>query len=226
MKITKILLIVTIFLSCLSTIARDKKVLITVSENDALIYANGQEVGIGSANVVVPAYEQLTVQVKKVGFLTQQHTFYNGVGHQPPPPKTYFFDLQKDDAFTASVKSDKANVDFSIVVNPKLDQTDAWKLTNQIVTDYFDAIEVADKETSYLRTAWSIQTFQQNTIRTRLIIKLGNSNPLTFKIKLVSESSGASGTSVKADEQFKEWDRVLRKYENIISDFSTRLGNN
>jgi hypothetical protein len=56
-----------------------------------------------------------------------------------------------------------------------------------------------------------------------LIIKLGSSNPLTFKVKLVSEFSGASGTSVKADEQFREWDRVLRKYQNIISDFSTRL---
>jgi hypothetical protein len=112
-----------------------------------------------------------------------------------------------------------------VEINSKYEPSDAWKLTTQIVTDYFDAIEVADKETSYLRTAWSIQSFEQNTIRTRLIIKLGNSNPLTFKVKLVSEYSGNSGTSVKADEQFHEWDRVLRKYQNIISDFSTRLGN-
>jgi hypothetical protein len=132
--------------------------------------------------------------------------------------------MKRDDAEEASVKTDQANVDFAVEVNPKFDPTDAWKLATQIVTDYFDAIEVSDKETSYLRTAWSIQTFQQNTIRTRLIIKLGNSNPLTYKVKLVSENSGASGTSVKSDEQYREWDRVLRKYQNIISDFATRLG--
>ena len=132
--------------------------------------------------------------------------------------------MKRDDAEEASVKTDQANVDFAVEVNPKFVPTDAWKLATQIVTDYFDAIEVSDKETSYLRTAWSIQTFQQNTIRTRLIIKLGNSNPLTYKVKLVSENSGASGTSVKSDEQYREWDRVLRKYQNIISDFATRLG--
>lgn len=226
MKTINLILIITMVFSSFNTIAMSKKVFITVSEKDAAIYADGLEVGIGSATVIVPAYAQLTVQVKKVGFLTQQHTFYNGVNRQPKPPKTYFFNLEKDDAYEASIKNDKANVDFSIIVNEKLNDVDAWKLTIKIVTDYFDAIEVADKETSYLRTAWSIQTFQQNTVRTRLIIKLGNSNPLTFKVKLVSESSGDSGTSVKADEQFKEWDRILRKYENIISDFSTRLGSN
>jgi hypothetical protein len=140
------------------------------------------------------------------------------------PPNKQFFEMKKDDAEEASIKTDQANIDFSVEVNKKLSVVEAWKLTNQIVTDYFDAIEVADKETSYLRTAWSIQSFLQNTIRTRLIIKLSKSEPLTFKVKLVSEYSGISGTSVKADEQFHDWDRILRKYQNVISDFSNRLG--
>ena len=141
------------------------------------------------------------------------------------PPKKQFFDMKTDDAEAASIKTDQANIDFSVEVNRKLEINDVWKRTNQIVTDYFDAIEVADKETSYLRTAWSVQSFQQNTIRTRLIIKLSKSEPLTYKVKLVSEFSGAPLTSVKADEQFHEWDRVLRKYQNVISDFTNRLGN-
>lgn len=114
-------------------------------------------------------------------------------------------------------------MDFEIVVNPELTLDEAWKLVYLIVTDYFDAIEVSDKETSYLRTAWSVQSFLQNTIRTRLIIKLANSSPLTFKVKLNSEYSGTARTSVKADELYRSWDRVLRKYENIIGDFSNRL---
>jgi hypothetical protein len=200
-----------------------QKVLVAASESDAQIIVDGQNLGTGSLEIKVPRGMCVNVKVQKVGFLKYEQTYCNKTGSTPPPKKQYF-DMKKDDALEASIKTDQANVDFAVVVNPKLDATNSWKLTTQIVTDYFDAIEVSDKETSYLRTAWSIQTFQQNTIRTRLIIKLGNSNPLTFKIKLVSEYSGISGTSVKADEQFREWDRILRKYQNVIGDFSTRLG--
>jgi hypothetical protein len=133
--------------------------------------------------------------------------------------------MKKDDAIEASLKTDQANVDFEVTVNKNLDLSEAWKLTTRIVTDYFDAIEVSDKETSYLRTAWSVQSYSQNTIRSRFIVKLSNSNPLTFKVKMVSEHSDVAGTGVKDDERFKEWDRVLKKYQNIITDFQTRLAN-
>lgn len=199
-------------------------VVVSASEPDAKIIVDGQNLGTGTLKVKVPKNSCVNVKIQKNGFLKYEQTYCNKKDATPPPKKQYF-EMKKDDAEEASIKTDQANIDFAVEVKKSLDQTDAWKLTSQIVTDYFDAIEVADKETSYLRTAWSIQVFEQNTIRTRLIIKLGNSNPLTYKIKLVSEFSGNSGTSVKADEQFREWDRVLRKYQNIISDFSTRLGN-
>lgn len=203
-------------------IANAQTVTVSASEPDAKIIVDGQNLGTGTLKIKIPKGTCVTVKIQKVGFLKYEQTYCYKKGQTLPPTKQYF-EMKKDDAEEASIKTDQANVDFSVEVNTKYDATEAWKLTNQIVTDYFDAIEVADKETSYLRTAWSVQSFQQNTIRTRLIIKLGNSNPLTFKIKLVSEFSGVSGTSVKADEQFREWDRVLRKYQNIISDFSTRL---
>ena len=101
---------------------------------------------------------------------------------------------------------------------------DAWKLMSQIIETYFDVIEVTDRETGYLRTAWVAQTFKQRTIRTRMIVKLGSTDPLTYKIKLVSEQAGAAQTSVKNDELFKEWDRVLRKYKEVIHEIQTRLG--
>lgn len=199
-------------------------VTISASEPDAKIIVDGQNLGTGTLRIKVPKESCVNVKIQKVGFLKYEQTYCNKKGGTNPPSKQYF-EMKKDDAEEASIKTDQANVDFAVEVNKKYEILDAWKLTTQIVTDYFDAIEVSDKETSYLRTAWSIQSFQQNTIRTRLIIKLGNSNPLTYKIKLVSESSGSAGTSVKSDEQFREWDRVLRKYQNIISDFSNRLGN-
>lgn len=199
-----------------------QKVNISTSESDAKIIVNGQLVNSGNYILKVDKNECYNVKAQKVGFLRYEATVC-GKKAGPEPPKSLFFDMKPDDSVEASIKTDQANVDFEIIVNPDLSPDEAWKLTTQIVTDYFDAIEVSDKETSYLRTAWSVQSFNQNTIRTRLIIKLAKSSPLTFKIKLNSESSGNNATSVKADEQFREWDRILRKYGNVINDFSTRL---
>ena len=199
-----------------------QKVNISASESDAQILINGKSVSSGSYILKIEKDQCYNVKAIKSSFLKYDATVC-GRKAGPEAPKTLFFDMKKDDSEEASVKADQANIDFEIAVNPDLSQTDAWKLVTQIVTDYFDAIEVSDKETSYLRTSWNIQTFAQNTVRTRLIIKLSKSNPLTYKVKLNSEYSGNSGTSVKADEQFREWDRILRKYQNVIGDFSTRL---
>ncbi|MNK01040.1 hypothetical protein D3C87_188330 [compost metagenome] len=212
----------SLFLLFLTFLLQAQTVKISASEPDAAIVINGQQVGAGNYKLKLDSKECYTVKIEKAGFLKYTSTVC-GKKAGPEPPKNLHFEMKKDDAEEASIKTDQANVDFEIEVNPDLSMTDAWKLTSQIVTDYFDAIEVSDKETSYLRTAWSVQSFQQNTIRTRLIIKLAKSNPLTFKVKLNSEYSGANATSVKADEQFRDWDRILRKYKNVISDFSTRL---
>jgi hypothetical protein len=69
----------------------------------------------------------------------------------------------------------------------------------------------------------AIAPIMQNTIRTRLIIKESSSEPLVFKVKLISEESNLPLTSVKSDELYKEWDRVLRSYSDIISELQARL---
>lgn len=215
---------VVLFLSAATFAVKAQTVMVSASEPDAAIIVDGQSLGTGNLKIKVPKNSCVNVKVQKAGFLKYEQTYCNKKG-QTEPPKKQFFDMKRDDAEEASVKTDQANIDFSIEISKKQEPIEVWKRANQVVTDYFDAIEVSDKETSYLRTAWSVQSFQQNTIRTRLIIKLAKSEPLTYKVKLVSEYSGAPLTSVKADEQFHDWDRILRKYQNVISDFTTRLGN-
>ena len=211
-----------VFLLLCSSLSYAQKTRISASEPDAQILVNGEKVGIGSYTLKLNKKECYNVRAIKPGFLKYETTLC-GRKAGPEAPKVFFFDMKKDDSEIASIQTDQANVDFEIIVNQDLSTDEAWKLVYLIVTDYFDAIEVSDKDTSYLRTAWSVQSFMQNTIRTRLIIKLANSDPLTFKVKLNSEYSGTARTSVKADELFRPWDRVLRKYENVIGDFNTRL---
>jgi len=197
-----------------------KKIDFGCSETDAEIYINGKLLGKGTLSIVVPSKSCITVIVKKIGFLIEKIEFCNKKG-MAKPPKSYYMQLVRDDAFDASVQTDIANIDIEIKATIGKDK--AWKLINQIVLSYIDVIEMTDKETGYLRTAWSLKTFKQNTIRTRIIIKQHSDDPLTFKIKLVSEESRRALTSVKSDELYKEWDRVLRSYSNVISEFQARV---
>ena len=204
----------------LSSFAMKKTIVVSASEEDAKIYKNGKYIGSGQVEIVIVSNSCATVEARKVGFLTQKVKFCNNK-YSAKPPKTFFFEMKRDDSYDASIRSDIANLD--IELKSSKDEKEAWKLISQIVTSYFDVIEITDRETGYLRTAWVAQGFKQNTIRTRLIIKQASSSPLVYKMKLVSEYSGAAGTSIKRDEQYREWDRVLRKYSNIISELTTRL---
>ncbi|MBV1922883.1 MAG: hypothetical protein KUG68_02525, partial [Flavobacteriaceae bacterium] len=198
-----------------------RKVELGTSESDADIYINGKLVGKGSTIVTVAYKDCVTVIVKKIGFLTERIEFCNKKD-MTKPPKTYYIEMKRDDAYDASIQTDIANIDIELKCN-NIDKDKAWKLINQIVLTYIDVIEMTDKETGYLRTSWSLKTFLQNTIRTRIIVKESSSDPLTFKVKLISESSNLPMTSVKSDELYKEWDRVLRSYSDVIGEFQARI---
>jgi hypothetical protein len=224
MKGKLILFVLTLFLS-IPGLAKDKKIRFSCSEADAKIYVEGKLVGSGQADIIVPGYTCLAVKIEKTGYLIGKVEFCNKPGFAPPP-KIYQYTLEKDDAYDASTATDISNVD--IEVKTTKNSTEAWKLMSQIITTYFDAIETTDKETGYLRTAWVVKSFKQSLIRTRLVVKSGGSdkagNITSYKIKLISEISTVPNASVKNDEQFKEWDRILRKYKDVISEVQSRLG--
>ena len=223
MKIRNFSLLLFSFLLVLSAsdaFAAKSKVQVSASESDATIYVDGVRMGTGRVDIVVLDNSCVTVKTEKVGFLDEIITFCNKK-NAAKLPKTYYIEMRRDDSYDASIQLDIANIDMEIRTNKPYD--DAWKLLNQIVVSYIDAIEITDKETGYIRTSWEVQSYTQNTVRTRIIVKLGSEDPLSFKIKLVSEISRQPLTSVKADELFREWDRVLRKYANLNSEIQSRL---
>lgn len=196
-----------------------EKLKISASEQDAVIYVDGKPSG-SSAEIKIDKGSCVTVKIVKVGFLTENLSFCDKK-NAATIPKSLFVEMRHDDSYDASLKIDFANND--IDVRTSKPETDAWRLMNQIITSQFDIIEITDKETGYLRTAWAVQTFKGNTIRSRIVVKLGSIEPLYYKIKLMSEQSGESGTSPKSDEKFQEWDRVLRKYEGVVTEIQNRL---
>lgn len=201
---------------------KDRLILVNTTPNVASIFIDGKEIAKGEFNVKVLKGTCVEVVAQSPGYVDEKKTYCNQ-DNMPVPPLAENLKLIVDEAYTSSVASDQANVNFNIEVNAAKTEDEAWKIMSQIVTGAFDILEIADKETGYIRTAWSVKTFKSNTIRTRVIVKLGDTKPLKYVVKIVSEQSGKGGTSVKEDDSFKQWDRILNTYKDFINEIQARL---
>ncbi len=203
---------------------KETVVKVTVDPPQANIYVNGENVGQGSADISIPKNDCVKIQVGTNGWLWQSVSYCNKKKATNKPPKSKYFQLMRDEAFDASVSgSDISNLDIPIKVREGMSEQDAWRRMAQIITGYFDIIEVSDRETGYMRTAWYLKSFSNATTRTRVIVKLANDDPLTYKIKIMSEKANGPGISAKADEAYDEWDRILRTFSGLIEEIQTRM---
>lgn len=196
------------------------EVTVSTNETGTKIYENGKYVAEDNYTVKIRWNSCANIKFEKVGFLTKTVELCNDKYHTKPS-KTYSQPMEKDEAYEASQKDNVANTDIDINTSKK--EADAWKQLCIIVNSYFDIPETQDMENGYMRTAWVVQSFNSSTVRTRVIIKQSSIQPLIYKAKICSEISDESGTDVKKDEKFRPWDRVLRKYESLISELQTRL---
>jgi len=201
--------------------AKEKGCKVTVSaDEDAKIFVNGKLVGNGATEIIVPPDGSANVRVEKVGYVAKERNYIND--NQHVLPRSEFIKLRKDQAYASSVSTATANQDIEIKTNMSEDA--AWKLMTKIITNTFDVIQLTDKNTGYMYTAWVVRKIDNYTIRTRMIIKPGSSDQL-YKAKLVSEIAYGD-IPVLEDEHFEPWDRVLRTYENVISELQGRMERN
>lgn len=201
-------------------VLKDRQVSVRTTPQDASIQIDGRTLGSGEYKARILYDQCVELIVSKPGFVPVKKSYCNEEGVQAPPLADHII-LKTDEAFTSSIQSDQANVNFTIET-PKAEE-EAWKIISQITMNYFDNIELADRETGYIRTSWNVKSFENNTIRTRIIVKQADISPLKYTIKIVSETSGESQTSVKNDENFRSWDRLLNTYKDVISEYQSRL---
>jgi len=204
---------------------------ITTVPSDAKIYFNGQLYGTGTAKLELSKQAKVILKVEREGYITitKTYLFKGGSRFAKSLRESYYrgqnhftITLIKDDKYVnpldVSTKTDSINSFIICNVDPKYNSLDAWKIATKIVTDYFDDIENNKNELGTLKTNWVPQIVGIRKIRTRLIIKIDSENPLSFKIKIQSEYSDYINAYENDDENFKEWDRVLNKYKNLIPD--------
>jgi len=201
---------------------RDRMVALAAEPATADIFVAGRKVATGQFNVAIRAGTCTEVRIEAPAFSTQRREYCNQDNSQPIPFEE-MVKLGRDEAWDLSMASDQANVNFTIEVGSQRSADDAWKTISQIVTNSFDVLEVTDKETGYLRTGWNVRRFSDKVIRTRVIVKLADANPLKYTIKLASEKSDDGRATVKDDELFREWDRVLLQYKDLINEVQSRL---
>ncbi len=200
----------------------DRVVKVNTTPETAEIKMNGKIVGNGSYEVKVPNNECVEVIILKDAYISRKLNYCNSKEYQEPPV-TDHIELMEDEAFKTSVSTDMANVNVTIEVNKSISDIEAWKLLSSIVMSEFDVLEVTDQETGYIRTAWQVQSFNnESTIRTRVIVKLGDSNPLKYVLKIASERAD-NVVSVKDDQDFEEWNRILKRYQYIMEEAQARL---
>jgi hypothetical protein len=209
-------------------VLEDRLVKVTTAPNDAAIEIGGKRVGNGTYDLKVPKNSCVEVRVSKDGFVRYVKNYCNQANMQEPPTAD-FLEMQVDEAYTSSVSSDLANVRITVPVKTGLAPEESWKILSSIITGYFDILETVDYNTGYLTTAWQVQNFQSSIIRTRVIVSSGgNSNQVAYAVKLISQEAfldGKNPVTVKDDEKFQDWARILKKYDGLIQEIQARLQN-
>lgn len=204
----------------------DRLVKVTTQPDDAAIEIGGRRVGVGSYDLKVSKNACVELRISKDGYIRYVKSYCNKADMQVPPSSDYV-EMKVDEAYTSSVSSDIANVRITVPVDTQYSEEEAWRILSSIITRYFDILETVDFNTGYLTTAWQVENFDSSIIRTRVIVSSGgNSDQIAYSIKLISQEAyqdGQSQVTVKDDEKFEDWERILKKYEGLVQEIQARI---
>ncbi len=211
---TKFLFLAIAFLGLsLPCSAQGKVKTINVVPDKAKIIMNGAEVGQGSYSLSMGRLDYVMLRLTCPGYVDRVVRIY-----RTDKRNSLTFSLEEDEAFSASeASSDLANKYMTVNVRTGLSSDDVWKRLILTISDLFPNLEISDKQAGWIRSAWIMERFAYVTVRTRIEIKeqLGQDTP-RYKVRLQSEiASNECGTH---DECFKKWDRVLKTYNESITD--------
>lgn len=195
-----------------------------VTPETAKIYYNGHEVGNGSYKVPFALKEDFAVlKFEAPGYITRTvKVFKNN------PNNTISYELYEDEAMLSSVGADEgvdiANKFFTITCKDGMEQDIIWKRLMNIAVSNFENVEVRDKSAGWIKTAWVNTSFKFQVVRTRLEIRLQftDTDQISYRVRLSSEI--AEKDCGLNDQCFAKYDRILRKYEQVISELQTSLG--
>lgn len=200
-----------------------KKITINVIPETANIFIDGQMVGTGNYEVKFDKKADFyVVKVEAPGYLTRTYRLLKS-----NPKNTVLYTLPTDEAYEASTGSedgmDLANKWIDITCKKGLSEDAVWKRLISVCTNYFDNIEVRDKSAGWIKTAWKVTQFKNQTVRTRLEVRMSftDEDVLSYRSRL---SVQIKDKECRGENCYKTYDRVLRTYEPLIQELQTSVG--
>ena len=192
----------------------------------AKIFYNGHEVGNGSYEVKFSRKDDFVMlKFEAPGYISRTVKLFKN-----NPKKTVSYELFVDEAEQNSIGAgegvDLANKFFTVIVKKGMTEDVVWKRLMNIAVTNFENVEVRDKAAGWIKTAWINSTFLYQIVRTRLEIQLQftGEDELAYRVRISSEIADKDcGTN---NQCFTRYDRILKKYEQVISELQTSLGSN
>jgi hypothetical protein len=216
----KKVVLILIALTCLviSANAQKKVKTIYVTPDDAKIILGGIEVGTGSYELTIGKQDFVVLRLTAPGYMEKTVRI-----NKADKSTTYNFRLEEDDSWNASeVSSDLANKSMTVTVTKKISPDEIWKRINYYTSETFPDMQINDKSSGWLRSAWAFQKFKYATVRTRIEIKeVPGLDQLTYKVTLQSEITGKQ--NCLDDQCFVQWNRVLKRYKKAVEDLLNSL---
>jgi hypothetical protein len=202
-----------------------KKTVYVIPET-AKIFYNGHEVGNGSYEIKFSRKEDFVMlKFEAPGYIPKTVKLFKN-----NPKKTVSYELFVDEAMQNSIGAgegiDLANKFFTVTCKKGMTEDVVWKRLMNIVVTNFENAEVRDKAAGWIRTAWIKTFFLYQIVRTRLEIQVQftGEEELAYKVRISSEIADKDCGS--SDQCFIKYDRILRKYEQVISELQASLGGN
>lgn len=202
----------------------DRMIKLTVTPEDASISLNGTHEAYGTFDMLVAKGKCQRILVQKEGFIPFSRTYCNQ-NDTESLPVLETLELREDEAYHASILTDKVNTRIPLLTRSSLSSADAWKILIAIITREFDVLETVDFNAGYLITGWKYDAFNESTftVRSRVIItNTGNTSENSYSVKIISQS-GVGKASELEDTNYKDWNRLLKKYYAVLDEVEIRL---
>lgn len=192
--------------------------------DNAKIYVNGDEVGSGMYEVDFGRKDDFVMlKFTAPGYIDRTVKLF-----KKNPQNTLSYELYLDEAEKNSVGAsegvDIANKYFTVTCKEGLTEDEVWKRLMNIAINNFENVEIRDKSAGWIRTAWVNTNFAYQVVRTKLEIRLQftGEDELAYRVRLSSEMAYKDGGL--DENSFEQYDRILKKYEMVITELQTSLG--
>lgn len=203
-----------------------QKKTIIVQPETAKIFVNGSEVGTGSYTLKFNrGTDFYLLRFEAPGYLDRSVKLF-----KDNPNKTISYTLRENEAEKNSVGGDSeagemANKWFDVTCRQGMTEDIIWKRLMNIAINNFDQVEVRDKDAGWIRTQWVSTKFSEQTVRTRLEIRLSFSGDgqISYRVRLESQ---IKDNNCRDSNCFVRYDRVLKKYVDVIQQLTTTVGSN